>query len=234
MLGIQAVANAGIFYVATSTMQSEYLSSTLGRPVDEQDLTTAWLDALSPMQLARLDGYEELLADNIRALESGADGRLSPAKWLSSVFIADLDHNPADFARCGHMMPALLRHGVMMEVKNPAFRRPLLPDEHLLVQGIPVYPSLHGGVYIACPFPAVLDSLQTREKKSGAGNGMSLKMVASYLAFMLAGLRPRDDDLRRNPCERSDPEDEDAGDPPLKHARMDDSIPTGSMRLPGS
>ena len=94
--------------------------------------------------------------------------------------LADLDQNPGYGPAASDMMPCLVTHGL---IHNFSRGRPLVPEEHLVAQGFPVFHEIHGK---SLPFGTALRALSGSEVKRMAGNGMYLPLIGLQLLYLIA------------------------------------------------
>ena len=88
-----------------------------------------WMQVLNAGNKSRLQGYLNLEPKKLEA-ECGVKER---ERWPPRVF--DLSQNPTVTPRSGPRLCTLLRHSLLWSMK---LERPLLGDEHLMAQGVPV------------------------------------------------------------------------------------------------
>ena len=149
---------------------------------------------LSPVKKARRDGYNDVRMWNL-ARGSWSSERTSPlskglSKYCGPGFNADLDQDPLEYPRAdAQILPCLLRHGDHYFFN---LGRSLTSSEHLLSLLAPVFPDVHGGVQIECPFPQALQWLSNYQQKSLAGNGMHIPTMQEFFWYSMASIRRRD------------------------------------------
>ena len=105
---------------------------------------------------------------------------LEPDVSGNSLILADLDQNPGYGPAASDMLPCLVTHGL---IHNYSRKRCLVPAEHLVAQGLPVWHRVHGS---ELPFLKALGVLSSCDLKKLAGNGMYLPLIGYQLMYVLA------------------------------------------------
>ena len=142
----------------------------------------SWMQVLNAGNKSRLQGYLNLESKKLEA-ECGVKER---ERWPPRVF--DLSQNPTVTPRSGPRLCTLLRHSLLWSMK---LERPLLGDEHLMAQGVPVYGDLTQNVF-CCPYSQSLATMSEATKRSLAGNAVCIPVSGSIICFMLAATKRRE------------------------------------------
>jgi hypothetical protein len=144
-----------------------------------QEEADDWPSLYCPGARRRLMEYEEIrTAQQHRQLPQGAVGQ--------DCFIADLDQNPGQGARCGHELPCVVRHGTLYSWKH---KRHAFPAEVMAAQGVPLLESLQeaaGGLKPS--WQEYAENLPGAKLHSLAGNGMHAPTVASLMGYALSNI----------------------------------------------
>ena len=101
-------------------------------------------------------------------------------------FIADLEQNPGQGARCGPWLPCVVRHGTLYSWKH---KRHAFPVEVMAAQGVPLLKELQvaaGGLEPS--WQETAKKLSASKLLSLAGNGMHAPTVASLMGYALANI----------------------------------------------
>ena len=117
---------------------------------------------------------------------------LKPDLYGNSLILADLDQNPGYGPAASDMLPCLVTHGLN---HNYTRGRCLVPAEHLLAQGLPVWHRIHGSELL---FLRALGVLSSCDLKKLAGNGMYLPLIGYQLAYVLAYTTKKPKTFRSN------------------------------------
>ena len=150
-----------------------------------------WRDTLSAATLQRLQTYEHRRKSS---MERRAGVPISDAEFAALVVdmgpsICDLTQNADARGREAAYVPTLLRATLLWShVKG----RPLLGQEALVCQGVPVYERLTAGGLFRCPYEDMIPQLSQGQLRGLAGNAICVPIVGSLLAFMLASLERRE------------------------------------------
>jgi len=154
-------------------------------------------ELLPPGQLVRLEGYESLAAakDTEADVAAGEVVVSSPSTSAETVLqlsvaprraqIVNLMQNPHHFQTIQNLAPALLRGSVLYSMSA---QRRFLPEEHFLIQGIPVMELLPVGPKNVYPFLKPLQELTSSAAlRRLTGNAMHLSQVGLAMLLALAG-----------------------------------------------
>ena len=113
--------------------------------------------------------------------------------WLHQsadcLYVADIDQNTTHY-KGGDVLGSLVTHGC---IYNFQLRRPLVPSEHMWVQGLPVLGQpLKSATFTSCVLPLLNSKALCRKQiKHLAGNAMHCPTVTSVLIYALAKALPR-------------------------------------------
>ena len=108
-----------------------------------------------------------------------------------TVGLCMLRQNADSFGHVTESVPALLRTSTVW-CFSPTCMRELLAREHLVVMGIPAYPSLVAETGHCCPFEEILEgpnAISSAQTKALAGNSIVVPVIGHLLTFVLAHLR---------------------------------------------
>jgi len=105
------------------------------------------------------------------------------------LYVADVDQNTTHY-KGGDVLGSLVTHGC---IYNFQLRRPLVPLEHMWVQGLPVLGQpLKSATFTSCVQPLLNSKALCRKQiKHLAGNAMHCPTVTSVLIYALAKALPR-------------------------------------------
>ncbi len=109
-------------------------------------------------------------------------------KWWSKPFVADLDHNPDKFPRCGNQLVSLFCHGDHFNFDK---NRSLVAEEHLQAQLFNALPEVTGPANVSTPFPQCQRMLTIANMKKGAGHSMHVRTAGEWVLWNLSRLRPK-------------------------------------------
>lgn len=112
------------------------------------------------------------------------------ARGAAGCYIADVDQN----LHCGpasrdEMIPTLVTHGTLMSFSKEVM---VAPSNHLVFQGLPIYPALVEAAKYTVPFQELLDTgaISKNQAKRLAGNAMCMPIMGLQLAYVLGHLSP--------------------------------------------
>ena len=179
-------------------MEATHKSHVADKQNVHQVHSTTWKSLLNFGDQRRLNKYEEDFAT--MQLEKFADELVSGGQVASSACTIDQIVGAGEPLICmpeqvsGEKMgdltphvPCLLRNSI---VWSQLKKRPLLPVEHLVVQGLPVFGQEYGCKHTV-PWDVWRSGLEPRDLKHLAGNSVH-SMVAGTLTFwILANYIPR-------------------------------------------
>jgi hypothetical protein len=150
------------------------VSESMVEAVKGQPATFA--DCFSLGQRRNLEGFRARRTSKIE------DGQLDK----DTPWVCDIAHNPLARPRCGVVMPCLITHGIMYNVIR---ERPLLPEEHLSVMGVPVWPGMRtmqtplSKQKVTYESPLDLTLFNSSKIKRFAGNGMDFLALGAWVAY---------------------------------------------------
>ena len=171
-------ADASAYYVADEqAIKDEYCymaklrncSLPVGTPVDQLDFR-----AVMPVGMAdRCTQHEES-----RWLRQSAEG----------LYVADVEQNTSHYSG-GDYLGSLVTHGC---IYNFELKRPLVPSEHMWVQGLPVLAQPRKcATFPSCVQPLLnSNALCRKDIKHLAGNAMHCPTVTSVLIYTVAKALP--------------------------------------------
>ena len=160
--------NCDSYFTASSELQQAYKRVLAKRHMPATD---SWRELLAAGAVLRLYSYEKLYLQE--AQKKG---------WAEDQpFVFDLSQNPSAVKRCGISLPTLLRNSTFWSRK---LQRMCLPEEALLMQGLPVPGLVEGATGMTLPFD--VDLLSAHEKRQVAGNMMFMPALGSFLLYVLS------------------------------------------------
>lgn len=144
----------------------------------------ALADLMTPAKLLHLAAYDAILAEaETAAAAAAAGGR----KHIGVTDFADLAQSPFHQVPCRRgVAPALLRGSSLFSLSR---RRPLLPCELMVVQGIPAGSSCSIGRSLAehYPFKSIVEQdWPAAVIRKLAGNSMHICQVGSVISLIIA------------------------------------------------
>ena len=181
-----AMASGDIFFLNTAEaeLQREKLLQHLAsvRKLVEPLGPGKWVlsDVLNPLEAARLEGYHQMTEHE--------------ESWLCSeqAVIANISQDPCERPQVSKWVPTLLRdsHYVLLRGQGcgRGSEKSMLGDEAFLSMGWPVHAQA-SDKEMPCAIDAILPSLSEAQKRSLAGNGMSVPVIGSVLLFVLGCTR---------------------------------------------
>jgi hypothetical protein len=106
--------------------------------------------------------------------------------------LVDLSQNPVQRQRISKHLMTLLQQSFIWSMK---LKRPLLGQEHLVAQGVPVFEfeSTTPSCSFRCPYASVIPELSQHALRSMAGNAICVPVIGTLLAFVFASTMPRED-----------------------------------------
>ena len=133
-------------------------------------------DVLSGSRWVRMMGYLDMARkkkQNVLRQAAALMVNLEQAPSFNNYLMADI-------------APALLRHSYLYDIVS---EREILPDEHFLVQGLPVPGYVSPELAATFPFPRVMAELCDKQKRQLTGNGMHVHAVGSAIMWLLASIQ---------------------------------------------
>ena len=142
-------------------------------------------ESLGTKRFAATDDWRELLSTSaVRHLQLYQEALNDP----SAPCVFDVSQNPQMVRRSGSRIPTLMRGSSYWSQQKA---RLAIPDEHLLMQGLPVPSVLPDRVRVLAPMPFDAEQVSDRVKKSLAGNGMFVPAVGSFMMYVLCNVHPQ-------------------------------------------
>lgn len=176
------------------------------------ELPVEWPNLLSPGNSSRLQGYEELRMDYLSAhlelprdvlhlADEGGRDQLPP-------IICDLSQEPTERPRLASHLMTLMQKTIPWSFR---MQRPLLGQESLVAQGVPVFDFLTDGGRFQCPYAPLLDQMGQASQRSLAGNMICIPLIGKLMSFVMASTETREQmQLRALPfLEEADSDDDE-------------------------